>query len=76
MVMKRISTITLPGNFDIDLMFDKGKLAYTFQYNNQNYGNAVKIESKKVSDIASACMVLFTNAMDTKSALEFKKELQ
>lgn len=68
--MKRISTITLPGNLDIDILFEKGKLAYTFTHDGKPYGNAVRLESKKVSDIASACMVLFTNALDTKKALE------
>jgi hypothetical protein len=67
--MKQISTITLTENLDIDLLFDKGKLAYTFQHEGQNYGNAVKLQSKSVVDIASACMLLFTNAIDTKKAL-------
>jgi hypothetical protein len=68
--MKQITTITLPDNLDIDLLFEKGKLAYTFKHNGENYGNAVQLPSKSISDIAAACLVLFTNAMETKKALK------
>lgn len=67
--MKRISTITLPDNLEVDILFEKGKLAYTFVHNGQNYGNAVKLPSKTVTDIASACLILFTNAIETKKSL-------
>lgn len=68
--MKQISTITLPGGLDIDLLFDHGKLAYTFTKDEKSYGNAVKLESRKVNDVAIACVVLFTNALETKKALD------
>jgi hypothetical protein len=67
--MKRVSQITLPDGLEVDVLFEKGTLAYTFVHNGQNYGNAVKLPSKSVSDIASACLILFTNAIETKKAL-------
>lgn len=70
LLMKRISTVTVAENLDIDILYEKGKLAYTFQHNGQNYGNAVRLPSKSVADIASACFLLFTNAVDTKKALK------
>lgn len=67
--MKRIVTITLPDSLEVDLLFEKGKLAYTFLHDGKSYGNAVKLESKSVTDIASACLLLFTNAVETKKVL-------
>ncbi len=57
--------MVLPNGLEIELLFDKGKLAYTFTYEEQVYGNAVKLPSKSVADIASASMILFTNAIET-----------
>ena len=68
--MKRIDQLTLPGNLEIDLLFENGKLAYTFTFDGKQYGNAVKLPSKKVADIVAASMVLFTNALETKKELD------
>lgn len=68
--MKQISQLILPDDLQIDILFDNGKLAYTFEYRDNTYGNAVKIPSKKVADIATACLILFTNALETKKKLE------
>lgn len=68
--MKRITTLTLPENLDIDILFEKGKLAYTFLHNGQSYGIAVKLKSKSVTEIAATCLVLFTNALETKKSLK------
>jgi len=62
--------VTLPDGLEIDVLFEKGKLAYTFQHNGQSYGNAVTLPSKSVSDIVAASLVLFTNAVETKKALQ------
>ncbi len=69
-MVKKISQITLPDGLEIDILFQKGKLAYTFLHNGQSYGNAVQLPSKSVIDIASACLLLFTNAVETKKALQ------
>lgn len=63
--MDEIKTLTLPQGFDIDILFKNGKLGYTFQYNGQNYGTAVKPKSRKTADIAVACLLLIINAGET-----------
>lgn len=67
--MNRISTFTLKGK-DIDLLYNNGFLAYSFEHDGQSYGNKVKLESRKVVDVASATFLLLTNALDTREALE------
>lgn len=68
--MKRISQFTLPGDLDIDVLFEKGQLAYTFNFQDKTYGNKVTLNSRKVEDIVAATFVLFSNALETKAALE------
>lgn len=68
--MTTIAQMTLPGDLDIDLMYGNGKLAYSFTHKEQPYGNSVKLPSKKVIDIASTCLILFTNALETKKELD------
>lgn len=63
--MNTVTTLTIPPGFDIDILFKNGKLGYTFKFEGQNYGQAVRIESKKVADIATACLLLITNAQET-----------
>jgi hypothetical protein len=70
--MKTICQMQLPGGLDIDLMFDKGKLAYVFTFEEKTYGNAVKLPSRKVSDVAAVSLALFTNALETFEALKNK----
>ena len=67
--MKRITQLTLPNNLNIDVLFDNGKIAYTFEYKKETYGTSVKLPSRKVEDIACACLVLFTNAVETYNKL-------
>lgn len=56
-------------------MFNKGKLAYSFVHEGKPYGTAVEVPSKSVVDIASASLVLFTSALETKAALIAVKNL-
>lgn len=72
--MNTITTLTLPQGFDIDILFKNGKLGYTFTYDGQNYGTAVKPESKKVADIAAACLLLLVNAAETYKELNKDKK--
>lgn len=60
----------MPQGFDIDILFKNGKIGYTFQYNGENYGTAIKPESKKVADIAAACLLLIINAGETHKELQ------
>jgi len=55
----------MPEGFDIDVLTKNGKIGYTFKYNGQNYGTAVKPNSRKMADIASACLLLIINAQET-----------
>ena len=68
--MDEIKTLSLPQGFDIDILFKNGKIGYTFVWNGQNYGTAIKPQSRKVADIAAACLLLIINAG------EVYKELQ
>jgi hypothetical protein len=68
--MKRVSQFVLPGDLDIDILCEKGKIAYTFLYKGESYGNAVTLPSRKLEDIVAACLVLFTNAIETKKELD------
>lgn len=67
--MNKISTFTFKGR-DIDMLYDKGNLAYTFEYEGKQYGYKVEVPSKSVIDIASAAFLLFTNAVETLEVLE------
>lgn len=64
-LMDEVSTITLPIGIDADILVKNGKIGYTFQWEGQNYGNAVRPKSKKVKDIVDACMLLIINAEET-----------
>lgn len=68
--MDEIKTLTLPQGFDIDILFKNGKIGYTFLYNGKNYGTAIRPESKKVADVAAACLLLIINAGETYSELQ------
>ncbi len=72
-LMNVITTLTLPQGFDIDILIKNGKIGYTFQYEGQNYGTAVKPQSRKVSDIATACLLLIVNAQETYKELTKNK---
>jgi len=63
--MNEVTTLSMPQGFDIDILIKNGKIGYTFQYDGQNYGTAVTPKSRKVSDIAAACLLLIINAEET-----------
>lgn len=64
-----ISTFTFKG-IDIEVTYKKGTLAYVFAFNGENYGNALKPESKKTMDVANCCFLLLTNALESIEALQ------
>jgi len=67
--MKQVSVINLSDSLEINVLYEKGKLAYTFEHNGKTYGNAIKLDKKSVIDIVSASLLLFTNALQTKQSL-------
>lgn len=68
--MDEVSTITLPIGIDADILMKNGKIGYTFQYNGQNYGTAIKPKSRKTKDIVDACLLLLVNAEETYKELQ------
>lgn len=63
--MHSVSQIILPGGLEIELYYKNGKLAYSFEHEGKPYGTKIALPSKSVLDIASACLILFTNAQET-----------
>jgi len=62
--MNKIATFTLQGH-DIDFLVYKKELGYTMKIEGKDYGQKVKLESRKVIDIASAVVLLLINALET-----------
>lgn len=59
----------LKGN-KIDVLYSKGKLGYTFEFEGKNYGNAVPLTTSKRNDIISATFLLLENALETYEAVK------
>ncbi len=64
----KISQFTFEG-ITVDLTYNKGFVAYTFEKDGQPYGNKVKTESHKTEDIMGATALLVLNFIETKQAL-------
>lgn len=62
--MIHIATHTF-GNQDVEIMYNRGKIAYTFEVNGRRFGNAVKVEGKKKMDIINAAFLLILNMHET-----------
>ncbi len=62
--MTNISTFTHNGH-DIEIMFHKGKISYTFEIGERRFGNAVKVEGKKAMDYINASFALILNYYET-----------
>lgn len=63
-IIMEIYTITING-LSVDLTFNNGSLAYTFEYNGERFGNAVKLESDSSEHLITATAVLVSNAYDS-----------
>jgi len=62
-----ISTFTVDGQ-DVDVLFHKGKISYTFDLGSKKFGNAVQIKGRKTKDIIDATFCLLANFIETKNA--------
>ncbi len=71
--MHSVSQLTLPGGLEIELYYNKGKLAYSFEFEGKPYGTKVTLPTRTVLDIASACLMLYTNAEETYKELNKSK---
>ncbi len=63
--MHSVSQLTLPNGLEIELYYRKGQLAYSFDYNGEPYGTKITLPGRSVLDIATSCLILFTNAKET-----------
>jgi hypothetical protein len=63
--MHRVSQIILPNGVEIELYYQKGQLAYSFDFDGKPYGTKITLPSRTVLDIATSCLMLFTNAEET-----------
>ena len=69
-VMHEVAQLVLPGGLEIELYYRKGQLAYSFDFEGKPYGTKITLPSRTVVDIASACLILFTNAEETYKELQ------
>lgn len=60
----KIYTHTYKGQ-DVEIMYAKGKISYTFEVKGRRFGNAVKVGSGKYDDIINACFALIVNFIET-----------
>lgn len=67
--MDKISTFILKGQ-SIDMLYNNGKLAYTFEFGGKSYGQKVEVKSRSIIDIASAAFLLLENALETIEAVK------
>lgn len=63
--MHKVSQLTLPNGQEIELYYQNGQLAYSFDYDGKPYGTKITLPSRSVLDIATGSLVLFTNAEET-----------
>lgn len=63
--MHKVSQLTLPEGLEIELYYQNGKLAYSFTYEDKPYGTKISLPDRTVLSIATACLMLFTNAQET-----------
>jgi hypothetical protein len=65
----QISTFSVNGH-DVELLLNRGKIAYTFFYNDKRYGQSVRIAGTKKLDVVNACMALLINYLETYDAVQ------
>lgn len=68
--MDKISTVSLPVGVSADILMKNGKIGYTFEWNGQHYGTAIRPESRKTEDIFNAALLLLINAEETYKELQ------
>lgn len=67
--MTKVFTFTHKGQ-DIDVLYNKGKIAYTFEIAGKKYGGAVKVEGRSHEALINATFALLINYLETKEAVE------
>lgn len=59
---------------EVNVSFDNGKLAYTFERDGKSYGNTLKVESALPADVISAAFLLAANAAESINGFDDKSE--
>jgi hypothetical protein len=67
--MTKITQVTVQGQ-PIDLLAYKNEIGYSMRIGERNYGIRIKLESRKVIDIATAVALLIANSLDTRETLK------
>lgn len=67
--MDKISLFTFRDK-EVNMLYKKGSLAYSFEHDGKSYGLSVKPQSKSVIDIASATFQLLQNCVETIDRLD------
>lgn len=71
--MHKVSQLTLPNGQEIELYYQHGKIAYSFDFDGKPYGTKVTLPDRTVLSIATACLMLYTNAQETYKELSKDK---
>lgn len=67
--LNRIAVFTFDET-EVNILYQNGQLAYTFEVDGKTYGYKVPVPSKSVFDIASATFLLFQSFRDTLDAVK------
>lgn len=59
---------------EVNVSFENGKLAYTFERGGKSYGNTVKVASALPSDVIAAAFLLAANAAESINGFDSKNE--
>lgn len=65
----KVQSFTLKG-IDIDIMYNRGSLAYTFLYDGKTYGISLKVETKTIENIVACTFQLLTHALESLEAIK------
>jgi hypothetical protein len=67
--MKRISVFTFRDT-ELNIAYDNGNLAYTFEVDGKTYGYKVELKKKGIKEVSDATALLILNFFDTFDALK------
>lgn len=73
--MDKVSIIPFKGT-DVHILYKKGQLGYSFEYEGKAYGQKVTLNGKSITDITSATFLLFCSVYESWEALQANKSGQ
>lgn len=69
----KVQSFTLK-DLEVDIMYNKGHLAYTFMKDGKSYGIKLKLEKRTVENIVACTFQLLTHALGSFEALKQENE--